>query len=333
LARGERVSDNPANQVTDPLKWGYSLANVREILIACLEARGARTVLEIGAYEGDLTAELLDWAAGSGARIAGMDPLPPDRLRELAAARPELELIEQTSLDHLATLDSLPDAIVIDGDHNYYTLSRELEAIAEKAGDGELPLLLFHDVLWPHARRDTYYAPERIPEEHRPKEIGHNVGLAPGEPGTNELGLPFVWAAVEEGGPGNGTMTAIEDFLAGHPGLRLAVVPAFFGFGVIWPESAPWAADVAAAIAPFDRNPVLERMESNRVDHLVASQARARELEALRKRVIRQEELLHKLLGSSAFTLAEKVSAVRQRGEPLFSRSEVRAALEPEPIE
>jgi hypothetical protein len=325
------MSEKPTNRVRDPNQWGYSLSNVREILIACLEARGARSVLEIGSYEGELTADLLDWAEGSGARIAGMDPMPPEKLKELAAARPELELIERTSLDYLATIEALPDAIVIDGDHNYYTLKGELEAIAAKAEGGEIPLLLFHDVLWPHERRDTYYAPERIPEEHRPKEIGHNIGLAPDNPGVSEYGLPFVWAAVEEGGPGNGTMTAIEDFLEGHPGLRLAVVPAFFGFGVVWPEAAGWAGAVASAIAPFDRNPVLERMEKNRIDHLVANQARARQLDALYKRVARQEALLHKLLGSSAFTLAEKVSAVRQRGEPLFSRAEVRAALEPEP--
>jgi hypothetical protein len=315
------------------LQWGYSLSNVREILLPCLDARGARTVLEIGAYEGDLTAALLDWAEGSGAQIAGMDPLPPDKLRELAAARPELELIERTSHDHLAELGELPDAIVIDGDHNYFTLSEELRLIAEKAGDGEMPLLLFHDLLWPHERRDTYYEPDRIPPEHRPKEIGHNVGLAPGNPGVIELGLPFVWAAVEEGGPRNGTLTALEDFLADRDGLRLAVVPAFFGFGVLWPTGAAWAEAVAAVSDPFDRNPVLERLEANRVEHLVASQARARELEALRKRVIRQEAVLQKLLGSSAFTLAEKASALRQRGEPTFSRQEVRAALESDPIE
>jgi len=311
------------------LQWGYSLSNVRELLLACLDAREARTVLEIGAYEGDLTADLLDWAATSGAHVAGMDPLPPDRLRELAAARPELELIEETSHDHLAKLERLPDAVVIDGDHNYFTLSEELRLIAEiadRAGDG-IPLLFFHDVLWPHERRDTYYAPERIPEEHRPKPIGHNVGLAPDNPGTAEWGLPFVWAATEEGGPGNGTMTAIEDFLAGREGLRLVVVPAFFGFGIIWPLDAPWAEGIARILDPFDRNPVLERMEHNRVEHLVAGQARARELEALKKRAARQEAVLRKLVDSSAFALAEKLSGVRQRGEPLFSREEVRAAL------
>ena len=52
---------------------------------------------------------------------------------------------------------------------------------------------LFHDVLWPHARRDTYYAPERIRTPRQP--LGHNIGLVPGNPDTNPLGLPFVGGA------------------------------------------------------------------------------------------------------------------------------------------
>ncbi len=327
------MSEPEPPRVEDPLQWGYSLANVREILIPCLDAIGATSVLEIGAYEGDLTEKLLDWGERSGATVAGMDPLPPDRLRELGASRPELDLIEATSHDYLAEIDSLPDAVVIDGDHNYYTLSRELELIAGIAPGSSMPLLLFHDVLWPHARRDTYYAPERIPEEHR-QPIGNNVGLAPGNPGVAEMGLPFIWAALKEGGPANGTMTAIEDFMATRDGLRLAVVPAFFGFGLIWHEDAPWSAALAEVIAPFDRNRVMERLEANRVEHLVAGQGRARELEKLRKeyeevkrRNIRQEELLAKLEQSGAFGIAERISALRQRGKPTFSREEVRELL------
>lgn len=326
LTRRNTVTDG--DSVTDPMQLGYSLANVREILLACLDAAEARSVLEIGSFEGELTEFLLDWGAERGATVAGLDPVPPEKLRELADRRPELELIELTSHDHLVASDALPDAIVIDGDHNYHTLDRELRLIAEKSGvDGSFPLLLFHDVLWPHARRDTYYAPERIPEERR-QPLGHNVGLVPGNPGTNPLGLPFVWAALHEGGPRNGTLTALEDFLADHEGLRLAIVPAFFGFGVMWHRQAPWAAAVDAAIGPFDRNPVLERLERNRVEHVVAGQARARELEALKARQALLEDLLRRLDGSSAFAVAERLSAVRQFGKPLFSREELREALE-----
>ena len=66
-----------------------------------------------------------------------------------------------------------------------------------------MPLLLFHDVLWPHARRDTYYAPERIPEEHR-QPIGNNVGLAPGNPGVAETGCPSSGRRSRRAGPATG---------------------------------------------------------------------------------------------------------------------------------
>lgn len=310
------------------MQLGYSLANVRELLLSCLDAAQVRSVLEIGSFEGELTEFLLDWAADRDAVVGGLDPLPPDKLRELAARRPELELIERTSHEHLAELETLPDAIVIDGDHNYHTLSEELRLIAAKAGVGEsFPLLLFHDVLWPHARRDTYYAPERIPDDRR-QPLGHNIGLVPGNPDTNPLGLPFVWAALREGGPGNGTLTALDDFLAEHEGLRFAILPAFFGFGAMWSQEAPWAGAVEAVIGPFDRNPVLERLERNRVEHVVAGQARARELEALRGRQARLEDLLRRIEGSSTFKIAERLSALRHFGKPVFSREELRDALD-----
>src|SRR4051812_6529146 len=168
-------------QASDPNRLGYSLANVAEILFGCLDAAGARSVLEIGAYRGELTAELLDWAEGAGARIAAVEPEPPEQLLELAGARPELELLRETSHDALAR-PQLPDAVVIDGDHNYFPLSEELRLIAERAEGGQIPLVLFHDLCWPHARRDTYYEPQRIPEEHR-QPLVHNAGLAPWEPG------------------------------------------------------------------------------------------------------------------------------------------------------
>lgn len=316
----------PGKRVTDPLQWGYSLSNVFELLSGCLEAIDAKTVLEIGSFKGELTVELLEWAESRGVKIAGVDPLPPDELEALAASRPELELLRVVGAEVLRERD-FDDAIIIDGDHNYYTLSEELKIIGERAPGAEMPLLMFHDVCWPHARRDTYYAPERIPEDQR-QPLAHNEGIAPGVKGTAEWGLPFIWAAAQEGGPGNGTMTAIEDFMADRPGIELAVVPAFFGFGVMWHRDAPWATDVARVIGPYDRHPVLERMEGNRVEHLVAGQGRARQLIELEEKLAKQEDLLRRLLGSNAFTVAEKLSALKQRGEPLFTRAEVQALLD-----
>lgn len=312
-------------QASDPNRLGYSLANVAEILFGCLDAAGARSVLEIGAYRGELTGELLEWAAGSGARIAAVEPEPPEQLLELAAAHPELELVRETSHDALRNRP-LPDAVVIDGDHNYFTLGEELRLIAEGAEGGLIPLVLFHDLGWPHARRDTYYEPQRIPEEHR-QPLVHNAGLAPWEPGITAHGLPYVWAAAREGGERNGTLTAVEDFLSTRQGLRLAVVPAFFGFGALWPTEASWAGEVARVVEPLDRHPVLERLEANRVANLAAAYISSRELAEERQRRAGLEELLYAIEGSSAFTLAERLARLRSRGKPTYSREQIRKAL------
>ena len=202
----------------------------------------------------------------------------------------ELELLRETSHDALRCIP-VPDAAVIDGDHNYYTVSEELRLIAERAGDGPLPLLLFHDVAWPHARRDDYYDPEMIPPEHR-RPIDEGTGLFPGVPGVRTGGLPYRYKAREEGGERNGVLTAVEDFVSGREGLRLAVVPAFFGLGVAWREDAPWADAVARIVEPWDRNPLLERLEASRVLHLASSHVHLVEANAARERAARQEQLL-----------------------------------------
>ncbi len=313
-------------QEANPLQVGYSLANHAELLLPCLDAAGAKSVLEVGAFRGELTRELLGWAKASGASVAAVDPLPPDDLTALDEEFSELELLRQVSHEVLAERD-MPDAIVLDGDHNHFTLSGELRLIADAAGDGPLPLLLFHDVGWPHARRDSYYAPDRIPEEHR-QPLAHNRGVEPGNPGTVENGLPYEWAAEREGGPENGVLTAIEDFMAERPGSRLVRVPAFFGFGILFATDAPYADALAEILDPFDQNPVVARLEANRVAHLIQGYGWFRELVALRKRVEYQEHVLQRMADSRALDVAERVSKIRKGGgEAAFTRKQVEDAL------
>jgi hypothetical protein len=258
---------------------GTSLANLAEFILLLLDARGATSVVEIGAFRGELTRDLLGWAQGRGAQVAAVDPTPTDELLELSRQHRELELIRATSF---AALDEMPipEAVIIDGDHNYYTVSGELERIHREADAVASPLVMLHDVGWPLGRRDSYHAPDQIPAEYRQSVFPHG-GL------SSEMSLaadrPFAYTAEREGGPRNGGLTAIEDFMAEHGSLRLAVVPAFFGLGVLWRVDAPWAGDVAEAIGPFDRHPVLERMEADRVAHLVAEQMYERRLHDLQE--------------------------------------------------
>jgi hypothetical protein len=294
---------------TDPGRWGHSLANLAEVLLPCLEAAEVRSIVELGAYAGDLTAVLADWAAAAGARVTAVDPFPEQRLAELATERPNVDLVRETSIAALPAL-ARADAVIIDGDHNYFTVSEELRLI--DAGDGDLPLVLLHDVCWPHGRRDDYYDPDQIPAEHR-QPIAEGGGLFPGEPGITPGALPYRAAAAREGGARNGVLTAVEDFMSGREDLQLAVIPAFFGLGVLWPRGAPWADAVAAVVAPWDHNPLLARLERNRVFHLASAQMSLAEAAIARQRAGRREAMLRRLLDSSAFAVAERLSRLRVR--------------------
>jgi hypothetical protein len=317
--------------LSDPDRWGTSLAQVGEIMLPCLEVAGVRSVVEVGAFAGDVTRVLVEWASGVGARVGAVDPSPQPGLVALAEAYPGLELVRQTSLEALPVIE-LPDAVVIDGDHNYFTVAEELRLIAGRGG--ELPLLLFHDVCWPHARRDDYFAVELIPEEFRQPVADGQGGIFPGEVGLREGGgLPYPRSAAVEGGPRNGVLTAVEDFVAGREDLRLVVVPAFFGFGVVWRRDAPYGEALAGILDPFDRHPVLERLEANRVHHLALGHTRLVEIWQAQERQARLEAVLRRLLVSRAFGLAEAFSRLRDRlgiasDQSVVSKAEIRRALD-----
>lgn len=309
---------------SDPGQWGHSLVNNAEILTRILDAAQPASVVEVGAYAGDTTRFLLGWAVSSGARVLAIDPSPQESLVRLADDHPELTLVRETSLQALTHLDPA-EAVVLDGDHNYYTVSEELRLIDERAAGATLPLLIFHDVKWPHARRDHYFAPEQIPGEHRHPSV--NGGIFPSDPGIRDDGLPYTNVAEHEGGPRNGVLTAVEDFVTAHDDLELAIIPTFFGVGVVWSRRAPWAGGLASVIAPFDRNPVLERLEDNRVLHLASMHSQAVHSMVQGQQIARKDAVLRRLLDSKAFALAERISGWRQGGTPAFSREEIRRAL------
>ena len=308
----------------DPGAWGASLVNNAEILLEVLDATAARSVIEVGAYAGDLTRLLLLWARRADARITAVDPSPQPGLEDLEREWSELQLVRQTSLDALEHID-LADVIIIDGDHNYYTVTEELRRIDERS-NGELPLLLLHDVSWPHARRDDYFDPEQIPAEFR-QPIAPESGVYPGADGIYYGGLHYHFPAAREGGARNGVLTAAEDFVAGRDELRLAVVPSFFGLGLVFRRSAPYAAELERILAPYDSNPWLARLERNRVLHLASSQVQLRLALDAQEQAQRQQQLLDRMLHSRAFAAAEMFLRLRQRGRPAFSRAQIRRVM------
>ena len=187
--------------------------------------------------------------------------------------------------------------------------------------------------MWPHGRRDDYFDAEQIPEDFRLPQAGNRGGLVPGEPGIAPGGLPYPRSAEREGGERNGVLTAVEDFVASREGVRLVVVPAFFGFGVVWHQAARYAAELARILDPFDRNPILERLEDNRVHQLARLHQTFNELWAERERRAEQEALLRRMLESSAFAVAERLSLLRMRAgvatdQSVISSEEVKRVLD-----
>jgi hypothetical protein len=304
---------------TDP--WFTSLKNNEEFLLGSLDAAGARSVMEVGAYAGELTKLLLDWARPHGGRVVAIDPEPQPELEQLARDRADLDLVRATS--HVALDDiELTDAVILDGDHNYFTVFGELQRVGRLAGDGPLPLLIFHDVGWPHGRRDAYVDVSQIPESELPHAVVPGGGLFPGDPGIRPDGLPMWFSAAREGGPKNGVLTAVEDFMAqrGEDGLRLAIIPSFFGLGVLWERDAPYAGALEELLGPWDRHPVLQRMEDSRILFLASSHG-AHERDA------RKYHLLSRLLMSRSFKLSQKLSRVFNRGDEAFTDAEIRDRL------
>jgi Methyltransferase domain len=293
--------------LSDP-KLRYSLAEFAEVIFAAFDAAAVRSVVEIGAEGGAFTEQLASWAKSHDGVLTSIDPAPSGRVRTLAAHSDTMTLHERTS--H-SVLPELPphDAYLIDGDHNYFTVSGELAAIcavAEKTAAH--PLVVLQDVGWPAGHRDQYYDPEAIPEHARqPYSYG---GVLPWKedtlPSRGFRGEGAFAFATHEGGAGNGVLQALEDFLAAHQGYEVISLPCIFGLAFLFREHSPWAAALRQAIGILDDHPLLARLESNRVllyltvldlqDALAAERRRAGGVEAALRE---QLGVLHTQLGAA----------------------------------
>ncbi|MEO7573742.1 MAG: CmcI family methyltransferase [Acidimicrobiales bacterium] len=272
-----------------------------EVAIApVLAGARARRVLEIGAFQGDTTKLMLDFL-GPEAELHVIDPAPAfDPTEDDHAFAGRYHFHRDLSHKVLPTLPPM-DAALIDGDHNWYSVYHELKMLAKVSRDaGEpLPLLFLHDVGWPYGRRDLYYAPDTVPEEHR--QPWARGGM---RPGTKELlptgGVNPTMANAElEGGPRNGVMTALDDFIAEHDRpVRLVVVPIYFGLAIVADEDRlEHAPGLAAALDQLEgedgQRALLSVAEGTRLRALVGQHTTIqRSLEKLGRAAQRYLELL-----------------------------------------
>ena len=114
------------------------------------------------------------------------------------------------SLDVLPSLQKVYDCIMIDGDHNWYTVYHELKSIHQHGILRPGGTIFFHDVGWPYGRRDMYYSLESIRQQYINPHNREGIVR-----GYSKTVANLTWphdVAASEGGPKNGVLTAIEDF-------------------------------------------------------------------------------------------------------------------------
>ena len=242
-------SPAPARQDGCPRLTGRfgSLDAFWRLIEPALKHLQPRRICEIGVEKGIFTDRLLAWGQENGCVYVGIDPAPErvaaDRIQDPHAA-PEgagtNHLLTARSLDVLPTLDRC-DVYFLDGDHNYHTVRHELEWIGRpptRRAEEAAPVIFAHDVSWPFARRDMYHQPAAIPpEECHPYSENLGVSMETEELIEGGLRAPGQYSiARHAGGPRNGVLTAIEDFLAGESGRgwRAIIVPIAYGLAILY---------------------------------------------------------------------------------------------------
>ena len=254
----------------------YSLGCFQPIVTSVIELRDPRSVCEIGVGRGAFSAFLLEQSRTRGCRYTGIDPtLDAGTTGGGDGASqyfPDLSLKVLPNLSH-------HDIYFLDGDHNYYTVLNELRLIVRPGH--HWPVIFLHDVGWPWGRRDQYCAPGTIPPEFR-HPCSSTLSVLPGQSGLGEGGLSgetsdyHYCAADHEGGPRNGVLTAVEDFLGElPPGVwKLITIPSVFGLGIVYapsrcePELCGYLDRLTQSVEML--RPLLDLLESNRMDLFLA---------------------------------------------------------------
>jgi hypothetical protein len=297
------------------------------LTLPLLDAQKPKVVVEIGSQHGPNTKLLCQFCAENNAVLHTIDPEHTFEVSDILKGHDEvLYMYKDLSLDALPSIHNI-DAVLIDGDHNWYTVYHELTTLADQAKqDGRpLPMVLFHDASWPYARRDLYYNPATIPEEFRHEYA--KKGLIPDEKGTSDSVFNnHLYNALFEGGEKNGVLTAVEDFISeSNENIYLHVIPAFYGYGILvselrlalCPELQRAFSDLLSSETLL---PMIESLEKDRIKVLIDLTQKNVEI-ARRKdaEIAKKDAEKNRAIAEKEKAVAEKNRANHRYREELYS--------------
>jgi len=204
---------------------------VRYFIVLLARKWDWKRVCEIGAFKGASTDEFLKLPITSYTIV---DPCLDADLALKYAGDARVTVRKCNSVDALPDLQGTYDCILVDGDHNWYTVISELRLIQQRSLLRPGGIAFFHDVEWPYGRRDMYYQPNTIPPEYRQEYESKGIIRGRSQLADNGgLNQEFC-NAVREGGPRNGVLTAIEDFVAERPSEYVfSRIRAQYGLGIL----------------------------------------------------------------------------------------------------
>ncbi len=260
------------------------------IILPIIKNINARYIVEIGSYTGLNTQNILEYCMDHDAHMTAIDPLPKFDIDEFKTQYGDkFEIYKDLSLSRLPLLENY-DVILIDGDHNWYTVYNELKIIEKKFKDKKFPIVFLHDTTWPYGRRDLYYNPENIPEAHR--QPYKKLGMYPGQTNLKEKGglNTHLYNSVYENNLHNGILTAVEDFLdESNLEFSFDIINAFHGLGILYPKNNEIEKVVKSCIKKAN---LLKTLEEERV-----------KLQIGQSELINQQNLLKKVLDKNKIKL------------------------------
>ncbi|MBM3230952.1 glycosyltransferase [Candidatus Peregrinibacteria bacterium] len=206
--------------------------SIIEPLLASIDAHA---VVEIGVADGKNTKHLLDFVRARNGILHAVDPAPRCDTDALQSTYGNAwHFLKELSLNALPDIAQY-DAVLIDGDHNWYTVYNELLIIEKYAKRmGIFPLVLLHDIGWPYARRDLYYDPDRIPVGYRNAYLRGGI-LPSSHEITQGHGMNAeCFHSIYETNVRNGVLTAIEDFIEQTSiAIEFLPIPGNHGIGIL----------------------------------------------------------------------------------------------------
>ena len=232
------------------------------IIEPILHELDVNNIVEIGSDYGVNTRNILDYCVKYDKNMVAIDPNPKFDLDEFVKEYGDkFKLYADLSLDILPKLDNY-DCVLIDGDHNWYTVYNELKIISKQSGD-DFPLVFIHDIAWPYGRRDLYYNPNNIPTAYLNEYKQEAIDVLSDE--LSNIGLNgHLNNAVEVDTERNGVLTAVEDFInQSSLEFDLIKIPAFHGLGILFESNEKIKNIIESIIEKSNISQILEKFYLN----------------------------------------------------------------------